>query len=465
MSLSFKNRIALHYLIATASLTAVVFFLIFQVVRSSVYLHLDDDLIYEAHKHTKEVKLEEGYVVFRNKAEWEEREHREAEVNPVFIQLVGLDGELMDKSPNLKEDKLAFSKATPASEPFDALLRDRSIRQVQVPVSVDKTHRGYLVTAMSLENSLAVLTRLRNILFLSFPVVLLLLFLITRMIAARSILPIRTITQTADNITRNNLNERIELPRNRDELFSLTTSINRLLDRLEKALEREKQFTADASHELRTPLTILKGTLEVLVRKPRTQAQYEEKVGEAIHEIDRMGQTVEQLLTLARVDNMGRLHKLQQIDLVQLLEEIISRYATPLQEKNMQLDMSKCAHAQVYSNPDLIDLLLENLISNAIKYSEKDGLITLEFRQGPEQHELLISDQGIGIRTEDLERIYTPFFRSDALDHKQISGNGLGLAIAKKISNLLMLDIQIESRQRQGTTVRLHFPIHPEAAA
>ncbi|MCB0631194.1 MAG: ATP-binding protein [Saprospiraceae bacterium] len=457
MNLSFKNRIAFHYLIATALMTAVVFFMIFQVVQSSVYLHLDDDLVYEAHKHTKEIKLEGKRVIFRNKAEWEEREHREAEVNPVFIQLVGLDGEVMDKSPNLKEDFLAYQEQNP-SQPFDALLRNRSIRQVQIPVSFKNEQTAYLLTAMSLENSKSVLTRLRNILFLSFPVVLLLLFMITRMIADRSILPIRGITQTADNITRNNLNERIALPRNKDELFSLTTSINHLLDRVEEALEREKQFTADASHELRTPLTVLKGTLEVLIRKPREQEEYKAKIGSVVQEIDRMSEAVEQLLTLARMDNVKRLEKMQDLNLLLVLDDIVQRNAPLLQKKNIQISINTGETLTIFSDPHLIDLLLDNIFSNAIKYSEDGSRIQLSVKEQARCVLCVIEDEGIGIRSEDINKVFTPFFRSDALEHKHIKGNGLGLAIVKKIAFLLRAEIDIDSRAGQGTRVSIRFP-------
>lgn len=458
MNLSFKNRIALHYLIATATLTMAVFFIIFQVVRSSVYLHLDQDLLYEAHKHSQMIMVEGDQVVFRNKAEWEEKEHREVVVNPVFIQVVGLNGKVMDKSPNLKEDFLHFSNGASEPEPFDATLKDRTVRQVQVPLKVDDLQKGYLVTAMSLENSLSVLSRLRSILIFTFPVVLLFLFFITRMIAAQSIRPISVITQTADNITRNNLNERIQLPRNRDELYSLTTSINRLLDRLGNALKREKQFTADASHELRTPLTVLKGTLEVLIRKPRTESEYREKISDAIQEIDRMGFSVEQLLTLARVDNMPGLKEAEEINLMVTIDEIISRHAKVIGEKKISFDIPNGRIPQVHSDPYLVDLLLDNILSNAIKYSRDGGQISISFRQKNGHLICRIEDEGIGIRPEDLDKLYTPFFRSDALEHKQIKGNGLGLAIVKKISDLLHIGFDLESKLGEGTTVTLAFP-------
>jgi signal transduction histidine kinase len=102
------------------------------------------------------------------------------------------------------------------------------------------------------------------------------LFFITRWIAEKSIVPIHTVISTAEKITKENIDERIKLPVNKDEIYTLTTTINGLLDRLEDAVLREKQFTADASHELRTPLSVIKGTLEVLIQAKDVE-QYQAK--------------------------------------------------------------------------------------------------------------------------------------------------------------------------------------------
>ena len=114
---------------------------------------------------------------------------------------------------------------------------------------------------------------------------------------------VKDIIETTNRITKDNLNERVKLPVNKDELYQLSNGINRLLQRIEDTIVRERQFTSDASHELRTPLASLRGTLEVLIRKPRTQSEYEEKVTYALYEIDRMNNIIEQLLILARMDN------------------------------------------------------------------------------------------------------------------------------------------------------------------
>jgi len=120
-------------MLATAIIMAVVFGAIYLVVKGTVYRHLDNDLSYEAGKHSGKIKIIKDSIQFMNKAEWEEREHLEIQVNPVFIQLMDKQGTVMDKSPNLKGDFLPFKESGFGGH-FDAKLNERPIRQVQLPI-------------------------------------------------------------------------------------------------------------------------------------------------------------------------------------------------------------------------------------------------------------------------------------------------------------------------------------------
>jgi len=196
-----------------------------------------------------------------------------------------------------------------------------------VPLYDEQKIIGHLFIAMSLDDAQMILTNLRNTLSVSFPLILILLFLIARLIAGRSIKPVTAITETSSNITKDNLKGRIVLPQNKDELYTLSKTINDLLDRIENAVEREKQFTSDASHELRTPLTVLKGTLEVLIRKPRTQAEYEEKIAYSIKEVNRVNNLVDQLLLLARFENQKQRLKIEKVYLNALILDTLTLYS------------------------------------------------------------------------------------------------------------------------------------------
>lgn len=459
MELSFKNRIALYYLLATASVVTVVFLLIYFVVQTAVYRELDDDLSYEAHKHATEIFIRNDSIFFKNKNEWAEREHREVQVNPVFIQLVNSAGKTMDKSPNLMGDALTFDPSRAFDLHFETGLNQQQIRQIQLPIKQDAQLKGYILAAMSLEGPKLVLASLKKLLLWLFPAVLAGLFFITRFLAGQSIKPVQLITSTTNRITQNSLDERIALPAIRDELFTLTSSINELLERIQKALQREQQFTADASHQLRTPLAILKGTLEVTLRRTRTPEEYQEKINISIQEIDRLSVLADQLLLLARFDSETSAIVPEKVRLLPLVEHIVKRYQPFLDKKTQSIKVEIAPNLEVNAAPYYLDLILENLLTNAMKYSPEGKAISIRAWSKNGQVSLSIRDEGIGIPPEHQEQIFHPFFRSQALEHKAIKGNGLGLSIVKKACDALGIKVTVESTPGEGACFQLDFPL------
>lgn len=457
MNVSFKNRIASFFLIATALLVALVFAFIYFMVRNQVYADLEYTLNYEAVRHEKEIMIEGGRMKFINKAEMQEREHREVEVNPIFIQLTDARGNVQDRSPNLKEGTLIFQTDVTGPVDQDHVLNGKRIRQRQIPIVDRGKVVGYIVTAVSSENAHQLVSALQRWLLVLYPIVLLILFGVTRWLAGKSIKPVTTILQTTNRITESNLSERIPLPDQRDELFQLTSSINQLLMRIESAMEREKQFTADASHELRTPLSVLRGTLEVLLRKPRTSEEYVEKIELSIKEIDRMHLIVEQLLMLARFDHPEKSPVREPVTLKQFLLDLIHRQQNTWSDNGVQVDV-QCADAVVLqTDPGLLEVILDNLLSNAVKYSAYDHTVQVAVEEDQPIVTLTVRDSGIGIRKEDLHRIFQPFYRSAALEHKTIKGTGLGLSLVQKACDQLGIEITVSSEVNKGSSFTLTF--------
>ena len=457
MNLSFRNRIALHYMIATAIIMAVAFTVVYFVVQGTVYQNLDNDLSFEAEKHTEEIKIVGDSILIKNKKEWEEREHREVQVNPVFLQILNKDGKFMDKSPNLKNDVLAFNPKQTYGGHFSETLNERTIRQVQIPIEQDGKIKGFILAAMSLESSTMVLLNLRNVLFFSYLVLLAGLYFVSRYLAGRSIIPVRVITETTNRITKHNLNERVILPQNKDELYDLSSGINQLLQRIENALERERQFTSDASHELRTPLSTLRGTLEVLIRKPREQKEYQDKIKLSLTEIDRMTATLEQLLQLARLDGNSKTANESVASLAALIDEILSRQKKSIFEKGLSVDFQNEVSSETTVPRYYGNLILENVIGNAIKYSKEKSTLHITITESNSKIMCKVKDEGLGIKKEDLDNVFNHFFRSDALNHKNIPGNGLGLSIAKKAADAINAKISATSEIELGTTFTIQF--------
>ncbi|SHM69769.1 HAMP domain-containing sensor histidine kinase [Flavobacterium xinjiangense] len=453
--LSFKNRIASNYIITTALLIFVVFFVIYSIVKLSVFGHINYDIKNESEKHLSEIEIEGNSFHLIHEEEWKEREHNTIDVNPVFVQFVDGTGNVVEKSPNLKNRILKFHSEIIENTLFDTKLANKIIRQIQVPIYKESKIIGYVIVAMSLEDATMVLNNLSEVLIIAFPLILIALFLIARFIAGRSIKPISSIIETSNIITKDNLKSRIPLPINRDELYILSQTINNLLDRIETAVEREKQFTSDASHELRTPLTVIKGTLEVLIRKPRDHAEYEEKINFCVTEVNRLNHLVDQLLLLARFENQKQTLKTEKVYLNALFLDTIARYSTVIQSKKITVSTEFSQDYYLETDSYLFSIVINNLISNALKYSNQNGNLAVTIKTIDSKIECHIIDSGVGIPVEDLEKIFNQFYRSKSSIHPEIKGTGVGLSIVKRLCSLLNIDISITSQENSGTTVIL----------
>ncbi|WP_309641560.1 HAMP domain-containing sensor histidine kinase [Flavobacterium sp.] len=455
---SFKNRLAFNFLISTALIVALLFVAIYNTVKYSVYNDINHELEKEVGLHFSEMNFGNSIYRWIDIREWEEKEHNEITIDPVFVQIYDPNGVAVEKSPNLKNDNLKLNKSIKEKYFFDTELNKQFIRQVQVPIYKNGKIMGFLLIAKSLEEENTVMKNLNTILLLSYVIVLFSFFFITRFIAGKSIKPITQITDTASIISTENLKSRIALPHYKDELFVLSKTINDLLDRIENAVEREKQFTSDASHELRTPLAILKGTLEVLVRKPRNQTEYEEKINYCIKEVDRLNHLVDELLLLARFENQKLNTKNESVYLNALILDIVTRYSQNIKEK--QLTVKYDFEKDYYINSDeyLVGIIISNLLSNAIKYTKSKGEIQLAFSENNQYLIGTISDTGIGIPKADFDKILNPFYRSKFLEHPEVKGVGLGLSIVNRLCTLLKIEFSIKSKVHVGTTVMFKFP-------
>lgn len=455
-SFSFKNRIAFNYIVSSSILIAIVFIFIFTIVKYSVNQHVNEEIQEELYKHLDDVSTDSNDTYLIQVDQWRAREHNSFSVNPVFVEFYDTNKLLIDKSPNLKNSNINLLDNSKNDKFIDTKLNGIPIRQIQTPIVNKNKIVGYLVVAMSLED-LEIVQILKNILLITYPLILILLYLFARFFAGRSIIPVSTIIETSGKITKDNLKTRIPLPNNKDELFALSQTINNLLDRVENAIEREKQFTSDASHELRTPLAVIKGTMEVLIRKPRNQQEYEEKIQFCISEVDRLNHMVDQLLLLARFENQKQNIKRESIYLNALILDNLTRFSEKIENKKLKVITLFDEDYYIESDNYLVSIIVSNLISNAIKYSNNETEINIKLLNENGNIVFSISDNGIGIVPEDIEKIFTSFYRSNVANHTQIKGTGLGLSIVKRLCDLLKIEITLTSEIDKGTTFIIRF--------
>jgi len=451
-----RNRIALFYLSATSLITLLLFIVIFQVVHSTSYNNLDERLEFEALDILDDLDMKRDSVFFTDVSEWSEKEHQDVEVYPIFAEVTNIEKRTLKKTPNLKNDSLYIQLS--GGNIINTNLHDKQVRQMQSPIVNRKGNLiGYIIVAVPLEDASNVVANLKNVLFVSYPVLLIILFIISRYIAGKSIIPLMRMNREAKTITKENLNSRITQPKNKDEIYELAQTINGLMERLEDAVLREKQFTSDASHELRTPLSVIKGTLEVLIRRPREAEYYQNKIQYCIKEVDRIAVLIDQLLMLARFESSEIELRKSNIDLTQSILYCIYRLSDYTMDKGIKINFTESNKYFVHADPALLDIILENLFTNAVKYSNDSKQIDVKIKRSGNEITCSIQDYGIGMNNEQLLKVFDRFYRSDAARSTDAGGHGIGMAIVKRLTDLQNIKIKFTSEISKGTLVNLTF--------
>lgn len=457
MNFHFKKRIAIFNTIAVAITTFIIFAIIYYVVSFSSFQHLDNDIKTEMEEVFNNINWKNDSIQINKMPEWEEAEHQQIEVNPTFIQIVDINEKLIFKSKNLQNNYLLFDPKNDKTTFYNTTINTQKIRQGQFPIiNKNKKSIGYLTIGVSQEESSSVLHNLFIVLCFTYVILVFVLYLIMYYVASKAIKPVQQLIQSASKINEFNISSRLPMPENKDELYKLATTFNDLLNRIENSIQQQKQFTADASHEMRTPLTIIKGTLEVLLRKERTPEQYEQKINEVITQTNRLSFLFDQLLELARAESNNTIIKKENILLKEKIVHLIKTRDLLLNKHN-HVSYNIPPNCSVVADAALLDRILENIISNAIKYNTPNGNIIFEWNV--KSNSLLIKDEGIGISKEQLPYLFNRFYRADNSRSSEIKGNGLGLSIVKKLCELQHINISVESTENKETCFILQFPV------
>lgn len=411
----------------------------------------------EINSHVDYVLHEPTLKNFVQPREWEEVEHTDLSLNPVFIAIYDINFKLVENSPNLVQNKLEWNKNQAEQTPFYANYNSIQMLLSQAKLVHHGEVVGYLVVGISTKHNQLALDYLQKALLLIFPISLIIIFLLARFIASKSIEPVFNVIYTAQAISENNLSERIILPKNKDELYQLSTTINSLLDRLEFQIIKAKQFSSDASHELRTPLAVIKGTLEILIRRERTTEEYNEKINYTLKQVNRLYNLVEQFLLLSRVENNSLQLTSSDFDIKNEILSSIDRFQILLDEKQIEVNTTELSSQNLTNYKEFIEIIIDNILSNAIKYVHLKGEITISSVSENNLYHLIFEDNGIGMSEDDLKFVQDRYFRIQDESMLNVSGYGLGLNIATKLAQLTKAKINITSTQGKGTKIILTF--------
>ena len=275
----------------------------------------------------------------------------------------------------------------------------------------------------------------------------------------RSLRPVDEITRRAEGITSTNLSERLPVIRTGDEMERLSTSLNRMIARLEGAFQHIHRFSADASHELRTPLTILQLELEEIAQNPKLSPEIADQIGSALEETERLSRIVENLLTISRLDAGELKMEKSVLDLAELVQSTADQMKLLAEEKSLVMGCRSDVSVCVLGDAARLKQVVVNLIANAIKYTPEGGEIQVTIGARSGKAVLEVSDTGVGIPPEALPHIFERFYRADKARSRDSGGAGLGLAIVKAICGAHGAEVRVFSQEGQGSRFLVELPL------
>ena len=268
--------------------------------------------------------------------------------------------------------------------------------------------------------------------------------------------PVDQMIETIHQITAENLKLRLKIPGTKDEIESLARTFNQMISRLDEAFTSQRQFMGDISHELKTPLSVLKGELEVTLKRIRSTQEYETALHSSLEEVNRLAGIVENLLTLARFDAKTTTLYAQSLDLDLLIKDTVEAIQVLAVQKEITLQYNSAQMVNITADKHQVKRLVLNILDNAIKYTLPGGKITIDLRQQDAWAEIDITDTGIGIPEAELPHIFDRFYRVDKA--RSSVGFGLGLSIAQSIAKAHGGKIVAKPNFLQGTIFTIFLP-------
>lgn len=279
-------------------------------------------------------------------------------------------------------------------------------------------------------------------------------------LSRKAVAPVGEIARAAQSINEHELSRRLPILQTGDELQSLSETLNEMFGRLESAFKRVTQFTADASHELRTPIALMRTRTEVALRKPRSEGEYREIIVRIHQELERTSALIENLMTLARADSGGEALQVAPIDLNEVFLEISESARLLAEGKSIHYEQRLAeTPLRVSGNAPSLRRLFFILIDNAVKYTPREGRISVVLDASDDAAVTEVRDTGVGISPTDLPHIFERFYRADESRSRESGGTGLGLSIAKWIAEAHHGSISVSSKVGEGSVFRVQIPL------
>ncbi len=385
------------------------------------------------------------------------------ESNNRFIRITGKDGKLIYVSGIPKDLSFNSTDLGPVTGPFPNQRSEDTVNGGKLYIASTIVSLGkdkdYIIEAGFADTIIRITLQELLITFvLGFPMLLLLAAGGAYLLVQRSLSPVTEIMNAAENISLQNLSNRLPVPSTGDKLEHLSLALNRMITRLHDAFQQATRFTADVSHELRTPLTVMRGELELIFNQSHLPEDVREQIGTVLGETERLTAITEGLLTIARLEAGEAKVGHKAFDLGQLVISTTEQMNLLAQEKNITLNVIDEGNVITEGDPARIKQVVVNLLDNAIKYTPEKGSIMIRAFSRDKKVHITVADTGIGIPEPHLAHIFKRFYRVDKVRSRSFGGSGLGLSIVNSICVAHGGSVSVESITDKGTVFTVTLP-------
>lgn len=469
--MSLTNRVCTFFLAALGIILAVYSLAFYSVTRRHIDTQFTDELRGVLSSLIAAAEVEETEV------KWQPLEHSidfgvHDEFGEVQWVVLGDDGLIVERSRHVADDFMSYVETVAdhgfvqtgkveAATPAGWAMMGQQVsapRPVRAGRELDEFDQLTVIVGRSTVARDAILFRLLLLVTLLPLLAWSIAALMGRWVVRRALRPVTDMARQAQAIAGADFQSRLKHSDSGDELTELGIAFNRLLDRQQAAFEQQRRFAGDAAHELRTPITVLLGQIDVTLRRPRSEREYRDNLELLRTQTLSLQEIIDSLLFLTRCDSDSASPPLRSLNLKPWLEAQAAAWSTGPRSTDLRLEIQLSDTAAVRATPALLGRIVDNLVSNAMKYSEAGTPVIIFAAEENGDAVIRVIDSGPGIAADDLPQLFNPFFRSSEARRRGIAGTGLGLAIASRIAATLGGNLECESTPGRGSCFTLRLP-------
>ena len=419
-------------------------------------------------RYGAKVDESQGDIKFGTIAErWVQNRSKDPKLLDIIVQIYDPNGTVVASSKStqgiasISDD--SFLSVLDGKSLFDTLTPSFPTRKVVkfrvfVTPAIKNGQVEYVVQVASpLTPIQTTLDTMKVALMILFPMTVFLTGMMGAFLAKMTLRPVDNMIKTIHAITVENMKLKLRLPGTRDEIEKLAQTFNDMLERLDGAFTSQKRLFEDLSHDLKTPLTIIKGEFEVVLKKIRSQEEYESILRSSLEEVNKIIALADNLLMLASFEAQNIIPARTELDLNLLIQGTVNRIRKLSDEKSVELSLAQDDGIILMGDERHLKQMFLNLLDNAVKYTPARGRVAVSVRKTNTEALIKIEDTGLGIAENKIGHIFDRFYRVDSSRTEQ--GFGLGLSIVKSVVDSHNGKIEVTSSPGRGTAFTITLPI------